>query len=63
MGFVRGGLIMTRGGKREGAGRPTKPESEKVKKYTFALYKGEAEKIKQFIKFLRSKNWDLRNLF
>lgn len=54
---------MTRGGKREGAGRPTKPESEKVKKYTFALYKGEAEKIKQFIKFLRSKNWDLRNLF
>lgn len=54
---------MVRGGKRDGAGRPTKPESEKVKKYTFALYKGEYEKIKRFIKFLRSKNWNLRDLF
>lgn len=54
---------MSRGGKREGAGRPQKPENEKVIKYTFALYRDEIEKVKQFIKALRSNNWDLRNLF
>lgn len=46
---------MTRGGKRKGAGRPvgsTKPETGKPVK--FYLYSGEKEKIKEFIKQLRS---------
>lgn len=44
-----------RGGKREGAGRPKKPEDEKAKRYTFRLYKGEPEKVREFIKSLRNK--------
>lgn len=47
---------MTRGGKREGAGRPigtTKPEEEKTKRYTFRLYIWEVEKVREFIKSLR----------
>ncbi len=46
---------MTRGGKREGAGRPKKPESEQAKRYTFRLYQWEVEKVREFIKSLRTK--------
>lgn len=48
---------MTRGGKREGAGRPKgsgKPEEEKTKKYSFRLYIWEVEKVREFIKKLRA---------
>ncbi len=48
---------MTRGGKREGAGRPkgtTKPEEEKTKKYSFRLYIWEVQKVRDFIKSLRA---------
>lgn len=44
---------MTRGGKREGAGRPFVPEDEKTKNTTFKLYSWEVEKVRQYIKFLR----------
>lgn len=44
---------MTRGGKREGAGRPRLTEDKKAKKYTFALYLWEVEKVRQFIKTIR----------
>jgi CRISPR/Cas system-associated protein Cas10 (large subunit of type III CRISPR-Cas system) len=44
---------MTRGGKREGAGRPRISEDKKAKKYTFALYSWEVEKVRQFIKTIR----------
>lgn len=51
------GQLMTRGGKREGAGRPKgsgKPEEEKTKKYSFRLYIWEVEKVREFIKKLRA---------
>lgn len=44
---------MSRGGKREGAGRPRISENKKQKKYTFALYLWEVEKVRQFIKTIR----------
>lgn len=44
---------MTRGGKREGAGRP--PKAEKTRNRTFRLYEWEIEKVKEFIKQLRAK--------
>lgn len=47
---------MSRGGKREGAGRPkgtVKPDEEKAKRYTFRLYIWEVEKVREFIKSLR----------
>lgn len=44
---------MTRGGKREGAGRPPAPNSKKTKNRTFKLYDWEVEKVKEFIKQLR----------
>lgn len=53
---------MTRGGKRLGAGRPTKPVNEQAKRYTFRLYQGEPEKVREFIKSLRSKHLNLRKL-
>lgn len=37
---------MTRGGRREGAGAPAKPEGEKAKRVTFALYPHTIEAIK-----------------
>lgn len=46
---------MTRGGTRKGAGRPTKPEAEQAKRYTFRLYQWEVEKVREFIKSLRNK--------
>lgn len=46
---------MTRGGSRQGAGRPTKPEAEQAKRYTFRLYQWEVEKVREFIKSLRNK--------
>lgn len=46
---------MTRGGKREGAGRPFVPEEKKAKMKSFRLYDWEVEKVKEFIKSLRSK--------
>ena len=46
---------MTRGGKREGAGRPTKPIEQQAKRYTFRLYSWEVEKVRNFIKSLRIK--------
>ena len=46
---------MTRGGKRAGAGRPTKPEAEQAKRYTFRLYQWEVEQVRNFIKELRNK--------
>lgn len=46
---------MTRGGKRQGSGRPKKPESERAKRYTFRLYQWEVEKVREFIKSLRNK--------
>lgn len=46
---------MTRGGKREGAGRPFLPEEKRAKNRTFKLYDWEVEKVKEFIKSLRSK--------
>lgn len=49
---------MTRGGKREGAGRPQKPDAEKTKRYTFRLYQWEVEKIRNYIKSLRNKKPD-----
>lgn len=45
--------MMTRGGKKQGAGRPTKPEDKKAKNRTFKLYDWEVEKVKQYIKVLR----------
>lgn len=45
---------MTRGGKREGSGRPKKPEEQKTKKYSFRLYVWEVEKVREFIKSLRA---------
>lgn len=44
---------MTRGGKRQGAGRPRLSDDKKTKKYTFALYSWEVERVKQFIKAIR----------
>ena len=44
---------MTRGGKRQGAGRPPVPEDKKAKNVTFKLYDWEVEKVRQFIKVLR----------
>lgn len=44
---------MTRGGKREGSGRPKKPESQKSKKYNIRMYEWEVEPVKNFIKQLR----------
>ncbi|MBQ8475868.1 hypothetical protein IJ531_02285 [bacterium] len=44
-----------RGGVREGAGRPRKPESEKAKNTTFKLYSWEVQQVKDFIKSLRNK--------
>ncbi len=49
---------MTRGGKREGSGRPEKPESEQAKRYTFRLYQWEVERVREFIKSLRIKKED-----
>jgi len=49
---------MTRGGKRVGAGRPKKPESEQAKRYTFRLYNWEVEKVRDYIKSLRTKKSD-----
>jgi hypothetical protein len=53
---------MVRGGKRIGAGRPIKTEEEKAKRYTFRLYQGEPEKVREFIKSLRSKHLNLRKI-
>lgn len=50
---------MTRGGKRTGAGRPTKPEAEQAKRYTFRLYLWEVDKVKEFIKSLRKQKTGL----
>ena len=47
---------MTRGGKRENAGRPKKPEELKAKRYTLRLYQWEIEPVKNFIKKLRGKD-------
>lgn len=44
---------MTRGGKREGAGRPQIPDNMKAKQVTFWLYSWEVEKVRQFIKTIR----------
>lgn len=44
---------MTRGGKRQGVGRPPVPDDKKAKNRTFKLYDWEVEKVKQFIKILR----------
>ena len=44
---------MTRGGKRQGAGRPIVPQDKKAKNVTFKLYDWEVEKVRQFIKVLR----------
>lgn len=44
---------MTRGGKRQGAGRPPVPQDKKAKTYSFVLYDWEVEKVRQFIKVLR----------
>jgi len=55
---------MTRGGKREGAGRPfgsIKPEALKAKRYTFRLYQWEVEKVRNYIKSLRTKNQTCQN--
>ena len=41
---------MTRGGKRTGAGRPTKPIEEQAKRYTFRLYKEEVPIVRAIIK-------------
>lgn len=49
---------MTRGGTRKGAGRPSKPEAEQAKRYTFRLYQWEVEKVRNFIKSLRIKKSD-----
>lgn len=49
---------MTRGGKRQGAGRPKKPEAEQAKRYTFRLYNWEVETVRNFIKSLRNKKKD-----
>ena len=38
---------MTRGGNREGAGRPSKDPGEKAKRATFALYPATIEAIKE----------------
>lgn len=46
---------MTRGGKRDGAGRPTVPDEKKAKNRTFKLYDWEVEKVREFIKELRKK--------
>ena len=45
---------MTRGGKRQGAGRPAKPKAEQAKRYTFRLYEWEVENIREYIKKLRA---------
>ena len=45
--------IMTRGGKRQGTGRPPLPDDKKAKNTTFKLYPWEVEKVRQFIKILR----------
>lgn len=53
---------MTRGGKRQGAGRPkgtTKPEDQKAKNHTFKLYSWEVIKVKNFIKTIRNQKTDL----
>lgn len=44
---------MTRGGKREGAGRPRLPKNLKAKNRTFKLYDWEVEKVRRFIRILR----------
>jgi hypothetical protein len=46
---------MTRGGKREGSGRPRKPEELKAKRYNLRLYEWEVQPVKDFIKKLRAK--------
>lgn len=47
-----------RGGKREGAGRPQKPEAQKAKNVTFKLYDWEIEKVRNFIKIIRQKPFE-----
>lgn len=47
---------MTRGGKREGAGRPSVPDELKAKRYTLRLYSWEIEPVKNFVKMLRNKD-------
>lgn len=47
-----------KGGKRIGAGRPSKPDEQKTKKYTFRLYLWEVEKVRNYIKSLRNKKTD-----
>lgn len=46
---------MTRGGHRAGAGRPSKPDNEKAKRYTFRLYEDEVPYIKGIIKRLHEQ--------
>lgn len=61
---------MTRGGKRQGAGRPKgtcKSADQKAKNHTFKLYDWEVSPVKDYIKSLRYKNsdnaeWPLRHL-
>ncbi len=45
---------MSRGGKRQGAGRPPVPIEKKAKTYSIVLYDWEVEKVRQYIKNLRS---------
>lgn len=45
-----------RGGARPGAGRPAVPEEKKAKNRTFKLYDWEVEKVRQYIKVLRSNS-------
>ena len=52
---------MTRGGTRKGAGRPSKPEEQQAKRYTFRLYQWEVETVREFIKSLRNKNYTAQN--
>lgn len=44
---------MTRGGKRQGAGRPSVPKENKAKQVSLWLYEWEIEKVRQYVKTLR----------
>ena len=46
---------MTRGGKREGSGRPKTPEEEKRNQRNFYLTEKENKKVKEFIEKLRAE--------
>ncbi len=55
---------MTRGGKREGAGRPFGTTKENNKKmYSFRLSEEEEQAVRSLLKQMRNKSWEIGAYF